>query len=75
MIRHSGGGGAGASARSPTVRGSFTIAGKNGVNTFTFRGRVGGQTLPPGAYRLSEQATDLSRNRSVPKNQRFRIVR
>jgi hypothetical protein len=57
------------------VKGSFTVAGKAGKNTFKFRGRIGGKALKPGRYRLSGQATDPSKNKSVPKNKGFRIVK
>jgi virginiamycin B lyase len=57
------------------VRGSFTVAGKAGTNTITFRGRIGGRSLKPGRYRLNSQATDASRNRSATRRRAFRIVR
>jgi len=57
------------------VRGSFTVAGKPGKNTFTFRGRIGGKALKTGGYRLNGTATDPAKNRSTPKNKTFRIVR
>jgi len=57
------------------VAGSFTVRGKAGKNTFTFRGRVRGRALKPGSYRLSGKATDPSRNASLPKRKAFRIVR
>jgi hypothetical protein len=51
------------------VRGSITRAGKVGVNTFRFRGRVGGKTLRPGGYRLTA-AAGSSKSRA-----RFRVRR
>ena len=57
------------------VAGSFTVRGKAGKNTFTFRGRVGGKALKPGGYRLNGTATDPSRNASLPKQKTFTIVR
>jgi hypothetical protein len=39
-------------ARFVKVRGSFTLTGKRGSNSFKFRGRIGGKTLKPGRYRL-----------------------
>jgi hypothetical protein len=58
-----------------SVRGSFTVSGKAGKNTFTFRGRIGGHKLSRGSYRLSGVATDPAKNASVPKRKGFRIVR
>jgi hypothetical protein len=57
------------------VKGSFTVAGKAGKNSFKFRGRIGGKTLKPGSYRLNSQATDSAKNRSAVKRRGFRIVR
>jgi hypothetical protein len=57
------------------VRGSFTVAGTGGTNSFKFRGRIGGKSLKPGSYRLSGQATDPAKNASLPTNKSFRIVR
>jgi hypothetical protein len=57
------------------VTGSFTVSGKPGKNTFTFRGRIGGTALRRGSYRLSGIATDPAKNASLPKRKGFRIVR
>lgn len=57
------------------VRGSFTVPGRAGKNTFTYRGRMGGKSLGRGQYRLSGQATDTAGNRSAIKRKAFRIVR
>jgi hypothetical protein len=57
------------------VPGSVTKAGKKGANAMTFRGRMGGKTLKPGAYRLRMQATDTAKNASAYKQLRFTIVR
>ena len=57
-----------------SVRGSFTVPGKAGKNTFTFRGRIGGKKLRPASYRLSGTATDPAQNASVPKKKGFKIV-
>jgi hypothetical protein len=57
------------------VTGSFTIKGKAGKNTFTFRGRVGGKTLKPASYRLNGTATDPAKNASLPKQKGFKIVK
>ncbi len=58
-----------------TVPGSVTKAGKKGANAMTFRGRMGGKTLKPGAYRLRMQATDAAKNVSAYKQLPFTIVR
>jgi hypothetical protein len=57
------------------VRGSFTVAGKPGRNTFTFRGRVGGKALRRGAYRLTGVAADGAKNASAPVKRTFTIVK
>ena len=58
-----------------SVRGSFTVAGKAGRNSFTFRGRIGGKALKTGSYRLRGTATDAARNVSVPTQKTFKIVK
>jgi hypothetical protein len=58
-----------------SVRGSFTVSGTAGKNTFTFNGRIGGRALRRGSYRLSGTATDPAKNVSAPKRKGFRIVR
>jgi hypothetical protein len=57
------------------VRGSFSVEGKAGKNTFTFRGRMGGKSLKPGSYRLKGAATDPAGNASAPKQRAFKIVK
>ncbi len=57
------------------VRGSFTVSGKAGKNTFRFRGRIRGKPLKPGSYRLNSQATDKARNKSPFKRKQFKIVK
>ncbi len=57
------------------VAGSFTIQGKAGKNTFTFRGRIGGKKLRTGSYRLNATATDPAKNASLPRRKGFRIIR
>jgi hypothetical protein len=57
-----------------TLSGSFTVAGKAGRNSFTFRGRIGGQSLSRGSYRLSAQAKDPAKNASLVRYSSFRIV-
>jgi hypothetical protein len=56
------------------VKGSFSFAGKHGLNTLKFRGRVGGKSLAPGSYRLTGQATDGAGNKSAVQRKGFRIV-
>jgi hypothetical protein len=38
--------------RKTTLRGSFTLAGNSGANSFRFTGRLAGHKLKPGSYRL-----------------------
>ncbi len=57
------------------VKGSFTVAGKAGKNSFKFRGRIRRKRLKRGSYRLSGQAVDSAKNKSVVKRKGFRIVR
>lgn len=57
------------------VKGSFTVAGTAGKNSFTFRGRVGGKSLKPGKYRLNSRASDNAKNTSPLKRKAFKIVR
>ena len=57
------------------VAGSFTVTGKTGSNSFTFRGRMGGKSLKTGDYRLKGTATDAARNKSVTTQKSFKIVK
>jgi hypothetical protein len=57
------------------VKGSFTVPGKAGSNSFKFRGRIGGKKLKPARYRLNSQATDLAKNKSAIKRESFKIVK
>lgn len=57
------------------VKGSFSLPSSAGKNTFIFRGRVGGKSLKPGAYRLNSRATDNARNTSAVKRAAFTVVR
>ena len=57
------------------IKGSFRFAGKAGANSLRFRGRIGGRKLKPGSYRLTAQATDSARNRSLPSRKTFKTVR
>jgi hypothetical protein len=61
--------------RWPSVRGSFTVRAKQGPNTFTFRGRIGGKKLSPGRDRLVGRAVDGAKNRSALRTVAFRIAR
>ena len=58
-----------------SVTGSFTVNGKAGANSFTFRGRIGGSSLKTGSYRLKGTATDAARNVSVPVQKTFKIIK
>jgi hypothetical protein len=58
-----------------TLRGSFTRAGKQGRNSFKFRGRLRGHRLRRGRYRLRARAVNTAGRKSVPKTKRFRVVR
>jgi hypothetical protein len=69
-VRRKGGG-----ARWAKVRGTFTLPGKAGSNSFKFRGRIGGKKLKPGRYRLNGQATDNAGQRSAIKRKAFKIVK
>ena len=57
------------------VRGSFTVNGTSGKNTFTFRGRMNRRKLGAGSYRLTGTATDPAKNVSAPRLKAFRIVK
>lgn len=61
--------------RWPSVPGSFTVRAKQGRNTFTFRGRMGGKALSAGRYRLVGRASDGAKNRSAVSTATFRIAR
>ena len=67
--------GRGGRARYVKTPGSFVHAGKVGPNKFRFTGRVGGELLSPGRYRLVAVATDAAGNRSKkPLRRSFRIL-
>ncbi|MGI9081983.1 MAG: Kelch repeat-containing protein [Thermoleophilaceae bacterium] len=57
------------------LRGGFSRRSRSGRNLFHFRGRIGGRTLSPGSYQLVASPRDRRRNRGVPANSGFRIVR
>jgi hypothetical protein len=61
--------------RYPALRGSFTVQATPGVNTFAFRGRIGGRKLKPGRYRLAGSAKDRAGNSAPVPAKAFRIVR
>jgi hypothetical protein len=56
-----------------SVNGSFRFAGKAGLNTFRFMGRVAGKSLKPGSYRLTAIATDTAGNKSKTLTKSFTI--
>jgi hypothetical protein len=56
------------------MRGGFTHAGQAGENSFRFSGRLRGNELRPGTYRLVGVPTDPAGNRGAPVARRFRIL-
>lgn len=56
------------------VRGSFTHAGKQGVNGLRFTGRLGGRKLRPGLYHLVAATTDAAGRAARPARVRFRLL-
>lgn len=56
------------------VKGSFTVAGVAGKNSFRFRGRIGGKTLKPARYRLVAVPI-LGKATGKARSVRFRIVK
>jgi DNA-binding beta-propeller fold protein YncE len=61
--------------RYKAVRGSFTVQGRAGANSFVFRGRIGRRSLKSGSYRLTGKATDPAKNVSAPRRKAFKIVK
>ena len=61
--------------RSVRMPGSFRQRSRSGRNRFGFTGRIGGRTLPPGAYQLLAKPRDRRRNAGVVVDSAFRIVR
>jgi hypothetical protein len=57
------------------VGGDFTHAGREGLNSFGFTGRLRNKRLAVGRYRLAAKATDTAGNVSAPERIAFRIVR
>ena len=42
------------------LKGSFSVTGAAGPNSFRFSGKLGGKTLKPGSYRLTGAAGSVS---------------
>jgi hypothetical protein len=57
------------------VKGAIKTAGKPGLNTLRFKGRVGGKTLRPGRYRLTITARAMVGAATAKATMAFRIVR
>jgi hypothetical protein len=57
------------------LKGSFAHVGKQGKNGFKFMGRLNGNRIAPGTYRLVGDAIDPSGNASMPKSVKFKIVK
>jgi hypothetical protein len=55
------------------VKGSFSYADAQGLNTFRFMGRIRGHALKPGRYRLVAVTRDVAGNTSGPARRPFRI--
>jgi hypothetical protein len=62
-------------ARWTTVRGSFSVTGVAGRNTFRFTGRMRNRKLRPAAYRFVARPADEDGNRGKVRRKAFRIVR
>jgi hypothetical protein len=58
-----------------TTRGQLRRAGRAGVNTVRFSGRLGGRRLRPGAYRLVVTARDAAGNQAPAKRLVVRLRR
>lgn len=56
------------------LKGSFSVAGEAGANSFLFSGRLRGTELAPGDYRLKAVAKDPFGDRSAPKQAPFAIA-
>lgn len=56
-----------------TAAGTLKLKGNAGTNTFSFKGRVNGKSLTPGAYRITATAT-AARMTSRPTATNFRIL-
>jgi hypothetical protein len=62
------------SARYVTLRGGFTVAGRQGANRLRFTGRLAGRALSAGRYRLRAVARDGAGNASRARRTPFRIA-
>jgi hypothetical protein len=62
-------------ASGKAVKGAIKTAGKPGINTLRFKGRVGGKTLRPGRYRLTITARAMVGGATAKATMAFRIVR
>ena len=60
---------------SPTAVNGVKTAGKPGINTLRFKGRIRGKTLRPGRYRLTISARAMVGGATVKATMAFRIVR
>jgi hypothetical protein len=58
-----------------TVKGSFRVNGKRGLNRLHFSGRIGHHGLAPGHYRLNLRARDSANRESETVRARFTISR
>ena len=58
-----------------TLKGSFSLAGKQGANSFRFSGRLSGKKLKPGSYRLVSIPTDAAGNKGTAVRRNFRVVK
>ena len=56
------------------MRGALTATGKQGANTFTFDGRIGGRRLAPGSYVLTATPT-VGGGPGAARTVAFKIVR
>ncbi|MGZ4185702.1 MAG: PQQ-dependent sugar dehydrogenase [Solirubrobacteraceae bacterium] len=56
-----------------TVKGSFRVSGKRGLNRVRFSGRLNHRALPPGHYRLALRARDSAHRASQLVRVRFTI--
>jgi hypothetical protein len=65
---------AGACSRRVTLPGHFTLARQPGANSFAFTGRIGGNRLKPGSYRLLATPTANGQT-GQPVSASFRIVK
>jgi hypothetical protein len=62
-------------ASGKAVKGAIKTAGKPGLNTLRFKGRIGGKTLRPGRYRLTITARAMVGGATAKATMAFRIVR